>query len=50
MWATDWPWFDHCYRYEQAIEAIRRHANFLTEEEKATFLGGTAVAFLKNRI
>ena len=50
MWATDWPWLDHRYKYEQAIEAIRRHANFLTEGEKATFLGGAAEAFLKNRI
>lgn len=50
MWATDWPWLDHCYKYQGAIEAIRRHANFLTEEEKATFLGGAAEAFLKNWI
>ena len=49
MWATDWPWFDHYYRYEQAIEAVQRHTDFLTEEERSAFLGGTAAAFLKDR-
>ncbi|MBI3979247.1 MAG: amidohydrolase family protein [Chloroflexi bacterium] len=47
MWATDWPWFDHYYRYEQAIQAVRRHATYLTEEEKASFLGGAAESFLR---
>ena len=46
MWATDWPWFDWAYKYEQAANAIRRHANFLSEAEKAAVLGDTAVEFV----
>ncbi|MBI4278255.1 MAG: amidohydrolase [Armatimonadetes bacterium] len=42
MWATDWPWFDWTYKYEQALNAIRRHAGFLSEREKALVLGETA--------
>ena len=46
MWATDWPWFDWAYKYEQAANAIRRHARFLSETEKAAVLGETAVEFV----
>jgi predicted TIM-barrel fold metal-dependent hydrolase len=46
MWATDWPWLEHEFKYEQAVNAIRRHAPFLSDDEKAMFLGGAAAAFL----
>jgi predicted TIM-barrel fold metal-dependent hydrolase len=47
MWASDWPWYSDVYLYEQLVEAIRRHASFWAEEEKAEFLGGTASRFLR---
>jgi predicted TIM-barrel fold metal-dependent hydrolase len=50
MWATDWPWFDWAFKYEQGVNAIRKHANFLTESEKASFLGQSAVEFMGPRI
>jgi predicted TIM-barrel fold metal-dependent hydrolase len=46
MWATDWPWLEHYMKYPQAVDAIRRHAGFLSLEEKRAFLGGNAVRFL----
>lgn len=47
MWASDWPWYSDVYLYDQLVEAIRRHASFWTEDEKAEFLGGTASRFLR---
>ena len=45
-WATDWPWLEHLMKYPQAVDAIRRHASFFSESEKASFLGGTAMRFV----
>jgi predicted TIM-barrel fold metal-dependent hydrolase len=42
MWATDWPWFEDKFKYQQAVDCIRKHANFMSDKEKALFLGGTA--------
>ncbi len=47
MWATDWPWYDDRFIYEQGLNAIRRHAEYLTSAQKAEFLGGSAASFLK---
>jgi predicted TIM-barrel fold metal-dependent hydrolase len=46
VYGTDWPWLVHCYLYPQLVEAVRRHADFLTEAEKASFLYHNAIAFL----
>lgn len=46
MWGTDWPWFEDRFKYEQAVNAIRRHAPFLDEAGQQAFLGGTARVFL----
>ena len=48
MWATDWPWLEHFFRYPQAVDAIRKHAHFFTETEKAAFLGGNAERFMED--
>jgi hypothetical protein len=46
MWATDWPWFEDKFKYQQGVDCIRKHADFMTEQEKALFLGGTAARFM----
>jgi predicted TIM-barrel fold metal-dependent hydrolase len=46
MWGTDWPWFEHAFKYPQAVDAIRLHADFLDDAGRQAFLGGTAVEFL----
>jgi predicted TIM-barrel fold metal-dependent hydrolase len=48
FWATDWPWLEEHMTYPQAVNSIRRHANFLSESEKALFLGDNALAFVKD--
>jgi hypothetical protein len=47
MWATDWPWMEHYFSYPQAVDSIRKHADFWTEDEKAQFLGENAARFLE---
>jgi predicted TIM-barrel fold metal-dependent hydrolase len=46
MYATDWPWLEHYFMYPQLVESIRRHADFLSHEEKRLFLSGNALRFL----
>jgi predicted TIM-barrel fold metal-dependent hydrolase len=46
MWGTDWPWFEDKFKYKQAVDSIRRHAHFMSEQEKKLFLGDTAAKFL----
>jgi predicted TIM-barrel fold metal-dependent hydrolase len=46
MWATDWPWTEWLCKYRQMVTAVQNHATFLSEAEKARFMGGTAVEFL----
>jgi predicted TIM-barrel fold metal-dependent hydrolase len=48
MWATDWPWLEQYMNYPQAVNAITRHANFFTQEEKEAFLGGNAFRFVED--
>jgi len=50
MWATDWPWFEHAFKYKQGVDSIRLHADFLTEDERAMVLGGSAMAFMGSRL
>lgn len=45
-WGTDWPWFEDKFKYRQSVDSIRRHASFLSAEQKADFLGGTAARFM----
>ncbi len=46
MYGTDWPWLEHFFMYPQLVEAVRRHADFLDEKDKAQFLRGNALRFL----
>ena len=48
FWATDWPWLEEHMNYPQAVNCIRRHANFFSDEEKGLFLGGNAYGFVKD--
>jgi predicted TIM-barrel fold metal-dependent hydrolase len=50
FWATDWPWLEEYQTYPQAVDAIRRHANFFSEREKAQFLGDNAWAWIQDLI
>lgn len=47
MWATDWPWYDDRFIYQQGLNAIRLHAHYLSSSEKAAFLGDAAAQYLK---
>jgi predicted TIM-barrel fold metal-dependent hydrolase len=47
MWATDWPWLEEFMNYPQAVNAIRRHAHFFSEEERDLFLGDNAHRFVE---
>ncbi|TME54074.1 MAG: amidohydrolase [Chloroflexi bacterium] len=47
LWGTDWPHFSHYMLYPQAIDSVRKHANFFSASEKALFLGGNAERFLR---
>jgi predicted TIM-barrel fold metal-dependent hydrolase len=46
LWGTDWPHLAHQMHYPQAVDAIRRHARFMSESEKQAFLGGNAERFI----
>lgn len=46
MWATDWPWTEGICKYSQTVTSVKNHATFLNENQKESFLGGTAVEFL----
>jgi len=46
LFATDWPWCEHIRKYVQDVDAIRRHCDFMTEEEKKKFLGLNALRYL----
>jgi predicted TIM-barrel fold metal-dependent hydrolase len=46
MFATDWPWCEHVRKYVQDVEAVRRHYDFMTKEEKEKFLGLNAIRYL----
>ena len=46
VYGTDWPWLEHYFMYPQLVESIRRHADFLSDEEKELFLHRNARRFL----
>jgi predicted TIM-barrel fold metal-dependent hydrolase len=46
MWATDWPWFDDRFLYQQGIDCFRKHASFFAEHELDLFLGDNAARFM----
>jgi predicted TIM-barrel fold metal-dependent hydrolase len=46
MWATDWPWFDDRFLYQQGIDCFRKHASFFGPSELELFLGGNAERFM----
>jgi len=48
FWATDWPWLEAYQNYPQAVDCIRKHATFFTEEERQDFLGENAFNFVKD--
>ncbi|MBI3948861.1 MAG: amidohydrolase [Acidobacteria bacterium] len=46
VWASDWPYVDAFHKYFQLIEAVRRHADWLSQREKQWFLGENAARFM----
>jgi predicted TIM-barrel fold metal-dependent hydrolase len=46
MFGTDWPWLVHYFMYPQLAEAVRRHADFFSDEERELFLHRNARRFL----
>jgi predicted TIM-barrel fold metal-dependent hydrolase len=46
LWATDWPWLEEFANYPQAVDSIRRHAEFFSEKDKALYLGENALRFI----
>jgi predicted TIM-barrel fold metal-dependent hydrolase len=46
LFATDWPWCEHVRKYVQDVDAIRRHCDFMSEEDKEKFLGLNALKYL----
>ncbi len=46
MWATDWPWFEDRFLYQQGIDCFRKHALFFREGELDLFLGDNAERFM----
>jgi len=49
MWGTDWPWFEWAFKYQQGVNAILRHAHFLSEDQKREFMGESAIRFLNTK-
>jgi predicted TIM-barrel fold metal-dependent hydrolase len=41
-WSSDYPFSENHAKYEQMVDWIRRHADFLSESEKELVLGGNA--------
>jgi predicted TIM-barrel fold metal-dependent hydrolase len=46
MWGTDYPPVLRAATYRQHLDWIRKHCAFLTDEQRADILGGTAQRFL----
>jgi predicted TIM-barrel fold metal-dependent hydrolase len=46
MWATDWPWFDDRFLYQQGIDCFQKHASFFRDGELDLFLGDNAAHFM----
>jgi predicted TIM-barrel fold metal-dependent hydrolase len=41
MWGTDWPLVENRCGYAKALELVRDHMDFLTEEDKDWLLSKT---------
>jgi predicted TIM-barrel fold metal-dependent hydrolase len=50
MWATDWPWLEQFANYPQTVNAIRLHADFLSESDKDRFMGANALRFISQEL
>lgn len=48
FWATDWPWLESYQNYPQAVNCVRRHADFMSQKEREQFLGENAYAFVED--
>ena len=46
MWTSDWPYVDAHHKYFQLVDAIRRHASWLSKTEKSWYLGENAARFM----
>ncbi|MGH9759883.1 MAG: amidohydrolase family protein [Blastocatellia bacterium] len=46
LFATDWPWCEHVRKYVQDVDAIRRHCDFMNDDEKQKFLALNAMRYL----
>jgi predicted TIM-barrel fold metal-dependent hydrolase len=49
MFGTDWPWVEHVRKYVQDVDAIRRHADFMSAKDKEKFLGLNALRYLGSK-
>lgn len=49
-WATDWPWLEEFFSYPQAVDAVRKHADFLNPTEMDQFLGLNAWRFVEELV
>ena len=48
MWGSDYPGTLKQSTYRQMLDVVRRHCDFLSEEQKREVLGGSALRFLQN--
>ena len=39
MFGTDWPWVEDCRKYVQDVDSVRRHADFMSAEDKGEVPG-----------
>jgi predicted TIM-barrel fold metal-dependent hydrolase len=49
FWGSDWPYTNQCCTYPQNVDVLRKHCNFLSEEDKSKILGESAMAFYGER-
>ncbi|MFI5913257.1 amidohydrolase family protein [Dactylosporangium sp. NPDC051541] len=49
VWSSDWPSLLPHHSYRQALQVLRDHAGFLSEDDVARIQGGTLEALLRER-
>jgi predicted TIM-barrel fold metal-dependent hydrolase len=49
VWASDWPSLLPHHSYRQALQVLRDHADFLSEDDVDRIQGGTLEAMLRER-
>ncbi len=42
VWGADLPWLPRAYTYKQCFDTIRRHTEFMTDDDRSLVLGGNA--------